>query len=192
MDDEGTRHRTREAPLQSAQPEAKHDPRHSEISEIFDLHHDRVFRVAYRITGSASDAEDALQTIFLRLLRREEPIPSADEAGSYLHRAAVHASLDLLRRRRSARSVPLDLAAGHSDPLGGPDADREASELRERLRRAVAELPPRASLMFTLRYFEGLDNREIARRLGTSWSVVAVTLHRTRARLRKELLGGSR
>ena len=56
--------------------------------------------------------------------------------------------------------------------------------------RALSRLNPRAAEVFALRYFEGLDNREIARILGTSWSSVAVTLHRTRVRLRKEILGG--
>jgi RNA polymerase sigma factor (sigma-70 family) len=60
------------------------------------------------------------------------------------------------------------------------------------VRAALAALPERAAEMFVLRYFDGYGNREIARMLDTSWSTVAVTLHRTRARLQKDLKGDLR
>jgi RNA polymerase sigma factor (sigma-70 family) len=61
--------------------------------------------------------------------------------------------------------------------------------LRERLRVAVAQLHPTAAEMFSLRYFEGYDNAEVAKLMDTSEGTVAVTLHRTRTRLQKELGG---
>ncbi len=60
-------------------------------------------------------------------------------------------------------------------------------ELRELLRHAVSKLEGRAAEAFTLRYFDGHDNGEIAEMLGTSQMVIAVTLHRARTRLRKEI-----
>ena len=63
---------------------------------LFREHHGAVYRAAYRITGNAMDAEDVLQTVFTRLLRRERQRPFR-ERGSYLHRAAVNAALDLMR-----------------------------------------------------------------------------------------------
>jgi RNA polymerase sigma-70 factor (ECF subfamily) len=60
-------------------------------------------------------------------------------------------------------------------------------ELRELVRHAVAKLEGRAATAFVLRYYEGYDNRHIAEVLGTSQMVVAVTLHRARTRLRKEI-----
>jgi RNA polymerase sigma-70 factor (ECF subfamily) len=54
---------------------------------------------------------------------------------------------------------------------------------------ALAQLNPRAAEIFALRYFDGYGNREIARLLNTSWSTVAVTLHRTRAKLQSALKG---
>ena len=183
----------REGPLQAAMPRDNAPPAfHDAVAAVFERHHDRVFRVAHRITGNASDAEDVLQTVFLRLLRREEPIELGDDAGSYLHRAAVNAALDMLRRRKSARIAPLEEAQHEHDAEPGPLDRHEERELRERLRKSLAALPPRTAEMFALRYFEGYGNREIARMLGTTWSVVAVTLHRTRARIQKEILGGHR
>jgi RNA polymerase sigma-70 factor (ECF subfamily) len=152
------------------------------VAALFTQHHERVFRVARRITGSAEDAEDVVQTVFLRVLRREDPPLREGDAVNYLHRAATNASLDLLRRRKVARSESID----DSERLEGHE---EGAEIRDRVRGALAALNPRAAEIFVLRYFEGYGNREIARLLQTSWSTVAVTLHRTRTKLKNDLKG---
>jgi len=101
------------SPLTRPAPEAASDS----VTALFTQHHERVFRVARRITGNASDAEDVLQTVFLRIMRRDEPPLRADDAANYLHRAATNASLDLLRRRKAAKAEPL--------PEPVPDAPAE-------------------------------------------------------------------
>jgi RNA polymerase sigma-70 factor (ECF subfamily) len=68
-----------------------------------------------------------------------------------------------------------------------PDAEAENSQLVGRLRSALGELSPRAAEIFTLRYIEELDNREIAALMHTSQAVVAVTLHQVRSKLKKRL-----
>jgi RNA polymerase sigma-70 factor (ECF subfamily) len=157
------------------------------LEKVFVEHQGRVFRAAYRITGNAQDAEDVLQTVFLRLARQgEDALPMANPA-SYLYRAAVNSALDLLRARRDRPTVPLDDAAGAVEGSPGPDRRWEAAEIRGWLRRAMTALPPRAAEMFALRYLEGQQNRDIARMLGVSRITVAVTLHRTRQRLQDEL-----
>lgn len=157
------------------------------LEEIFERHAGQVYRAALRITGDGADAEDVLQTVFLRLTRRDEEIDLSRTASSYLHRAAVNAALDLLRRRKRLRVVPLEEGAAVPDDTVGPDRDRDLEELRRGLRQALATLSPRSAEIFVLRYFEDWPNREIARLLGTSQATVAVTLHRARARLRKAL-----
>jgi RNA polymerase sigma-70 factor (ECF subfamily) len=176
-------------PLTRSEAETAADP---SVGALFEAHHERVFRVARRITGSAEDAEDVLQTVFLRIVRREEQPLRADDAANYLHRAATNASLDLLRRRKAARSESIEDAERLRDHEPGPDVVQEGTELRDRLRALLAELNPRAAEIFVLRYFDGYGNREIARLLNTSWSTIAVTLHRTRAKLRKDLKGDLR
>jgi RNA polymerase sigma-70 factor (ECF subfamily) len=171
-----------------------------------------VYRAAYRVVGNAADAEDVVQTVFLRLTRR--PFGAGAGAGSgpqrvdaedagrpeptsrrYLCRAAINAGLDVLRSRQRAGWVPLETSGSHLE-AGGADANPEHSstrrQLRSHLRLAVSRLSPRAAEMFALRYFEELPNQDIAELLGISQTLVAVMLHRTRARLRKELaqLGG--
>ena len=76
---------------------------------------------------------------------------------------------------------------------GVPERARASGEIREWLRGALARLNPRIAEMFTMRFFEGKDNPEIARLLNTTPGTVAVTLSRTRDRLQKEYqayLGG--
>lgn len=146
----------------------------------------KVYRAAYRITGSAVDAEDVVQTVFLRLLQRSD-VPFGEGGEGYLYRSGVHAALDLLRSRQRWGFVPLEEPDGARDPGEGPERDEELRRLRRALRLALSRLSPRAAEAFALRYFEGLGNREIAGLLETSQGVVAVLLHRTRARLRKEL-----
>ncbi len=161
----------------------------AELGKIFQDHAGLVLQSAYRITGSRSDAEDVLQTIFLRLMSRGYPRGFVDNLGSYLHRAAVNASIDLLRGRGSRRSVPMDQVGVLSAPEAktSPEVRQREKELLARLRQAICQLSPQAAEMFTLRYLEGYRNLEIAELLGTSPGVVAVVLHRSRQHLREEL-----
>lgn len=158
------------------------------VEEAFRRYHGLVYRSAYRVTGRAADAEDVLQNVFLRLLRRPAAIRDVDGVESYLHRAAVNAALDLLRsRQRAAAAGSGDSGAdGIADWRLAADRGQESGEIRDWLRRAVARLSPTAAEAVVLRFFEGRGNQEIARLLGTSASTVAVTLHRARERLQEE------
>jgi RNA polymerase sigma-70 factor (ECF subfamily) len=162
------------------------------LESLFKSHHDRVFRTAYRVTGSAPDAEDVLQTVFLRLARGPEAPRISLNPQAYFTRAAINASLDLLRSRKRANAVGIDDVENRASLSAfvakqNPETHHEDRELRQLVRDAVSKLGATAGQMFALRYFEGFDNGEIARVMGTSALVVGVTLHRARARLRKEI-----
>ena len=157
------------------------------LSRLFGEHHKRVLTAAYRITGNLADAEDVTQVVFLRVANGDgTPMTNA---GSYLYRAAINGALDLLRRRKAAAMEPLEGAVDAASSGWGSSPEKEASgrELGEWLRRAIGELTPRTAEMFTLRYLEDLENREIAVLMGTSKAVVAVTLHHARSKLKKRL-----
>ena len=160
-----------------------------ELELLFKEHYDHVFRAAYRVTGSPVDAEDVLQTVFLRLARRKEKLDLSPSPGSYLHRAAVNASLDLLRSRTRSRSVSLEevepFSLEGSEP--NPEAQYVDRELQNQIRRSIATLGPKAAEIIVLKYFEGHSNLEIAEMLGTSQMVIGVLLHRARTRLRKQI-----
>ena len=184
----------KEAPVSAIQPVTRPSPPEA-LETLFREHGPFVFRTAYRVTGRAADAEDVLQTIFLRLAARPGPASLGSEPRAYLHRAAVNGALDLVRSRASAAgTVALEEHGGEVEARGGlPDEAFESRELHARLRRALAHLAPRVAEVFVLRALEGIPNRQIARLLGSSPAVVAVQYFRARTQLRKELLteGGS-
>ncbi|MDE0178872.1 MAG: hypothetical protein OXP36_09760, partial [Gammaproteobacteria bacterium] len=70
-----------------------------DLAAAFEEHHRRVFRAAFRVTGSIDDAEDVLQTVFLNMMKRESNagVDLGNDPKSYLCRAAVNPALDLLR-----------------------------------------------------------------------------------------------
>jgi RNA polymerase sigma-70 factor (ECF subfamily) len=154
-----------------------------------------VLQAAYRVTGNTQDAEDVLQTVFTRLASRDRPPDFSTGSRAYLRRAATNAALDIVQSRYARDGVSLEVAGGDVtlDPAPAPDRQRHGRELQEQLRRALATISRRGAEIFALRYFEGLDNAEIAKQLGTSTNTVAVTLHRARARLKDAMapfLGG--
>lgn len=150
------------------------------LDQAFRAHHGLVFRTAYRITGNAADAEDVLQTVFLRMLHRSTSSEKLQSEEGYLRRAAVNAALDILRSRQSDRRVELI-------DLPGGKAPNETADLRRALARALSKLEPRSAEIFTLRFLEGFTNPQIAAMLGITQVLVAVIVHRTRRQLRKEL-----
>lgn len=167
------------------------------LEPIYREHSKAVIQAAYRVTGNPDDAEDVLQTVFTRLARRTDPPDLSGGALPYLRRAATNAALDIVQSKRVKTSVVFDDVAEATtrDRSPRPDSVCEGRELHGVLRQAVASLSRRSAEIFTLRYFEGLDNRSIAEALDTSPGTVAVTLHRVRAKLQKELaplMGGSR
>lgn len=154
------------------------------LEQLFWAHQDRVLRAAYRITGNMADAEDVAQTVFTRLAAsRNQNIENAE---SYLYRAAINGALDLVRRRKSELALDDAAEVVLSSAESSPERQASSRELGEWLRSALAKLAPTAAEMFVLRYVEGRDNREIAKMLGTSRTVVAVRLHQVRAKLKQQ------
>ena len=85
----------------------------------------------------------------------------------------MNAALDVVRARQADNTLELER-------LRGSGSCTELRDLRDTLRRALSKLPPRTAEMFALRFFEGYTNPEIAKLMGISQIVVAVTLHRAR------------
>jgi RNA polymerase sigma-70 factor, ECF subfamily len=156
----------------------------TELGQLFEEHQGRIFRAAFRILGNTTDAEDVLQGVFLRIVRQEVPADQVGNLDGYLYRTAINAALDLCRSRWRRSSVPLAEAATQ-EPTSASSS--EPYEIRNWLRQALTVLSGRQAEIFVLRYLEGYENREIAEMLSTSQAVVAVSLFRARAQLKKEL-----
>jgi len=169
-------------------------PPSADLETLFVEHNRMVYRTAYRLTRNASDAEDVLQTVFLRMASRNGRASPLGQAEAYLRRAAINAALDLIRQRRHSTDkgekwIGLQAAPANEQPEHQMWVRQAAGWLRE----AVSGLSEQAAEIFVLRFFEERGNAEIAEIVGASANSVAVTLHRSRERLREEfqqLLGG--
>ena len=156
-----------------------------QLERIFDRHYELMYRTAYSLTGSAADAEDIVQTIFVRLLNRELPPDLNTQPERYLYRAAFNLSLNTIRDKKrqvlSGNMEIFDTACDTGVPAAGD------MTLDRALHDAIAMLSPAAAQIVILRYVHDYSLVDIAKMLGTTRSTVAVSLFRSRSRLKKHL-----
>ena len=150
------------------------------LSDLYERNYEAVFRAALRITGNMADAEDVLQTVFVRVLARGGGVDDVSLPGAYFRRAAVNAALDVLRRREIRAESVYDSEAQHA-------AVQPPVLLKERLRRALAILDHDDASLFLLRHVEGLSIDELADTFEIEKNNVTVKLHRIRLRLQAEM-----
>jgi RNA polymerase sigma-70 factor (ECF subfamily) len=152
-----------------------------ELEQLFRDHYSMLYRTAYSILDNPVDAEDVPQTIFVQLLRKGASRDLLKNPKAYLYRAAVNASLNIIRsRRRQALESRDELPDIPTIP-----ADTSVEDTHRRLAEALAELAPDAAQMLILRYVHNYSDADIARLLGKSRGLIAMKLFRTRLRLRK-------
>ena len=150
------------------------------FAEAYQRHYEAVFRAALRVTGNPADAEDVLQTVFLRVLAQGTAAGEALLPAAYFRRAAVNAAVNLLRRRAVHAESAYDDRAPHA-------AVPPPTLLKEQLRRAIATLERDDATLFLLRHVEGLSIEELAGMFQLEKNNVAVRLHRIRHRLQAEM-----
>ena len=150
------------------------------FAELYERHCEAVLRAALRVTGRLADAEDVLQTVFLRVLARGGDVDDLARPAAYFRRAAVNAAVDVLRRRELHAESAYDELAPHA-------AIQPPLLLKERLRRAIAAVDREDASLFLLRHVEGLSIEELAGMFGIEKNNVAVKLHRIRHRLQSEM-----
>ncbi len=139
-----------------------------------------VYRTARRITGNPADAEDVLQTVFLRVLNQGDLRLELPSAEAYFRRAATNASIDVLRRRMAHAETSLD-------GMVSQPARETTPLLKERLRRAIAGLSAEDAELFLLRNLEGWSTLELAQQFGIERSTVGSRLFRIRQALQKAI-----
>jgi RNA polymerase sigma-70 factor (ECF subfamily) len=160
------------------------EPLPQEVEELFLEHWQMLHRTAYAITGRRQDAEDVLQSIFVKLLQRGVTPDVRQHPARYLHRMAVNLSLNVLRTRKRRRVVGIDTVEIPAASEESEDVRERDEQRHERLTEAIASLKPRALEILLLHYKHGYSDAQIAALLGTSRGTIAVTLFRIRARLR--------
>ncbi len=176
------------------------------LAALYDRHADAVFAAASRLTSDRQVAEEVVQETFLALWNRAELYdPRAVSLAAWLHTIAGNGAVDRLRAAgRRPNLVALSAAGGADEPdtatlerlvaagrvLGGadlgpgPEAALQAAELREMLRRSLAEMPEHERTVIVLAYQDELSQAEIAGRLGWPLGTVKTRTRRALHRLR--------
>ena len=151
---------------------------------LYDLHVDRVYRLAYRLAGDDDLARDFTQDTFVRAFDRLGDFRGESSLSTWLHTIALSVSLNGLRKvkRIRGREVEMDEElAGHARHWGAePD-------LKVRLQRAIDALPEGYRTVFVMHDVEGYTHEEIAAALGVQPGTSKAQLFRARARLRESL-----
>jgi RNA polymerase sigma-70 factor (ECF subfamily) len=161
--------------------------------ELVESYSAKLFRLAWRITGDEQSAEDAVQETFLRAYRSLDRFDARSQFGTWLHRIAVNAALDLARKQQRHRDRREDWPAetAGDEPLPSPDPgpDRIALslEVERAVRSGMAELSAMERTAFVLRHFEGRSIAEICEQLGLGASAGKQAIFRAVKKLRRVL-----
>ena len=151
---------------------------------LYDAHVDRVYRLAFRMTGDETLARDLTQDAFVRAYDRIGGYRGEATLSTWLHSVTTSVVLNGLRkvRRIREREADLDAASG----AASVDA-RSEPDLRDRLQAAISGLPDGYRKVFLMHDVEGYTHQEIARTLGVAEGTSKAQLSRARAKLRVEL-----
>jgi len=161
---------------------------------LVERHSRAVFRLAHRMTGNATDAEDVVQETFLKAYRQLSRFESRANFGTWLHRIAINCSIDLIRSRphREAAHDSTDLeqfGAAEAADAGRPSPERLmlSSEVQERITSAMSALSQMERAAFVLRHFEGQSIDEISRALGLKTNAAKHSIFRAVRKMRLAL-----
>jgi RNA polymerase sigma-70 factor (ECF subfamily) len=157
---------------------------------LVERHGRNLFRLAFRLTGNETDAEDVVQEAFLKAYRNLAGFESRANVSTWLYRIAANCAYDHLRSRARRPEDPLDAAAeppafAATDP--SPDRLALSAEVRRRAERAMARLTPAERAAFVLRHHEGLTIAEIGAALGLDTSAAKHSVFRAVKKMRAAL-----
>ena len=156
--------------------------------EVVREHADRVYRLAYRLSGNRADAEDLTQETFVRVFRSlAEYTPGTFEG--WLHRITTNLFLDMVRRRQRIRfdALPEDAGDRLASKEAGPEQAYEQMNLDPEIQRALDDMPADFRVAVVLCDLEQLSYEEIAATLGIKVGTVRSRIHRGRVLLRQAL-----
>jgi RNA polymerase sigma-70 factor (ECF subfamily) len=161
---------------------------------LVERHSRALFHLAWRITGDEAEAEDVVQETFLRAYKALDRFEQRAQVGTWLHRIAANAALDVVRARgRQGTRVEAQDPDGPepvetlpaADPL--PDRLAESGEVSRRVNAAMAQLTPNERAAFVMRHFEDQSIEEIGRCLGLKENAAKQSVFRAVRKLRRAL-----
>ncbi|MFQ5566173.1 MAG: RNA polymerase sigma factor [Paracoccaceae bacterium] len=160
-------------------------------------HVQRLYRLAFRLTGSKPEAEDLFQDVLVKLFTKLDELVDIEEPGTWTRRVMYNHFIDNRRRFSRRRLLVVDegrLPQASVDAVPGnddPQVDAERLDDIIRLDRALAELSEDHRLVVLLHDTEGYTLKEIQELTGAPVGTLKSRLHRARARLRKLLTAGA-
>jgi len=161
---------------------------------LVERHSRSIFRLAFRMTGNETDAEDMVQETFLRAWKQMHRFDGRASFSTWVYRIAANCSLDLIRSRK-VRGEQQPIGEGGREqggielPAGDPSPERLArsEQVARLLGPALEELSEMERAAFLLRHYEGCDTEEIARALGVQANAAKQTVFRAVQKLRRAL-----
>jgi RNA polymerase sigma-70 factor, ECF subfamily len=153
------------------------------LAKMVDEHHASLYRYAYRLSGTAADAEDLTQQVFLVAQQKLDQVRFAECVRGWLYAVLRNCYLKSKRRPTplAATGLAMDL-----ETLPGKISDDDID--REQLQAAINELPDEFKFVVLMFYFEDYSYREIAERLELPIGTVMSRLSRAKGHLRRRLL----
>lgn len=149
--------------------------------QLYDAHVDRVFRLAFRLTGDGAMAEDLTQDIFIRAFDRLQTFRGEGPLGAWLHRIATSVIYSALSKRR--RVLEIEVPREDLEQMAEAGAGLNP-DLRRRIDRAVADLDQPHRVVFVMHDLEGFTHQEIAAAMQTPVGTAKARLSRARRKLR--------
>lgn len=157
----------------------------NEIKEIWLPLSNRFYRVAYHILESQQDAEDAVQELYLKLIKTPDKFSNIQDPAAYGITILRNICIDIIRRREKRRSEEL-----HEYMIADVDSPDKAVTEKDKLRMLIHEidrLPQKQSMILKMRAIEGLEYDEISQRTGLSQVNIRVLISIARKTLKKNL-----
>jgi len=155
------------------------------FGRLVDACGDRVYALAWHLSGSDTLAADIAQDVFVKMLTRIGQFRNEAEFSTWLYRVIANTAIDYQRSRR--RLVPVEDATPRLWHAPAPEHELDRTRAAARVREAMARLAPRFRVPLILRYVEDLSYDEIARILNVSPGTVASRLSRGLRHLGREL-----
>ena len=152
--------------------------------QLYDLHVDRVYRLAFRMAGDEDLAREFTQETFIRAFQRLKDFRGDAALATWIHTIAVSVALNGLRRANRFRKREVELEHAPSLSVESPQVE---PKLAQRLRSAIDGLSERCRTVFIMHDVEGFTHEEIGSVLSVAVGTSKATLFRARTKLREQL-----
>ncbi len=168
----------------------------TEFARLVDIYYTPIYRLALKMLANEQDAEDVLQTTFLKAIQNIHEFEGRSSLSTWLYRIAANEALMLLRRKRPQVSIDqeaeepddsLPMPEQFTDWCCLPEQEFATLEAKKQLDQAIQKLPEKLRVVFLLRDIEGLSIKETSEALNLTETAVKTRLLRARLALREQL-----